>query len=119
MDDRPVLDIPGFRRCSAYLSRPFGETSGRSAARDQAVEGEQYDRPKVATRMDQMFSPVAPAPPKSPTTNPPTMAPAIPMRMVTMKPPGSSPGITSLPKTPAMSPTMIQLMMPISSTLLS
>ena len=40
-------------------------------------------------------------------------APAIPIRMVTMNPPGSSPGRISLPKAPAMSPTMIHEMMPI------
>ena len=110
-----MLDIPGFRRCSAYLSRPFGETSGRSAARDQAVEGEQYDRPQGGHEDGPDVQSRGPCAAEKPTTNPPTMAPAIPMRMVTMKPPGSLPGITSLPKTP----TMIQLMMPISSTLLS
>src|SRR5215203_3576949 len=39
-------------------------------------------------------------------------APTIPMRIVTMMPPGSSPGMISLPNAPAMSPTRIQLMMP-------
>jgi len=68
--------------------------------------------PRVATKMDQMLNPVAPVPPSSPTTNPPMTAPTIPMRIVTMMPPGSSPGMISLPNTPAMSPTRIQLMMP-------
>src|SRR5215207_5941954 len=73
----------------------------------------------VATRMDQMLNPVTPVPPNNPTMRPPTRAPAIPMRMVTMNPPGSSPGRISLPKAPAMSPTMIHEMMPTFSTLLS
>ena len=42
---------------------------------------------------------------------PPTRAPAIPMRIVTRMPPGSLPGMISLPKTPAISPTIIQTMM--------
>ena len=57
--------------------------------------------PRVATKIDQRLNPVAPVPPRMPTTNPPTTAPAIPMESVTMKPPGSSPGMTSLPKAPA------------------
>src|SRR5215211_2117366 len=65
--------------------------------------------------MDQMLNPVTPVPPNNPTRRPPTRAPAIPIRMVTMNPPGSSPGRISLPKAPAMSPTMIQEMMPILS----
>src|SRR2546426_9735047 len=42
---------------------------------------------------------------------PPTMAPAIPSRIVTTKPPGSFPGITSFAIAPTTSPKMIQLMM--------
>ena len=34
-----------------------------------------------------MLNPVTPVPPNSPTTRPPTRAPAIPIRMVTMNPP--------------------------------
>src|SRR5215212_8891500 len=70
--------------------------------------------PRVATRIDQMLNPVTPLPPSNCTTKPPTSAPIIPMTMVSRKPPGSRPGIISLPKTPAISPTTIQLMMPIS-----
>src|SRR5215218_955506 len=69
--------------------------------------------------MDQMLNPVTPVPPNNPTRRPPTRAPAIPIRMVTMNPPGSSPGRISLPKAPAMSPTMIHEMIPTFSTLLS
>src|SRR5215212_4648265 len=71
--------------------------------------------PRVATTIDQMLHPVTPVPPSNCTTKPPTSAPIIPMTMVSRKPPGSLPGMISLPKTPAISPTTIQLMMPISS----
>src|SRR5918998_2787594 len=69
--------------------------------------------PMVATIMDHMLNPVTPAPPKMLTTNPPIKAPTIPRRIVTMIPPGSSPGMMSLPSKPAMRPTTIQVMMPI------
>src|SRR5215204_215275 len=70
--------------------------------------------PRVATRIDQMLNPVTPLPPSNCTTKPPTSAPITPMTMVSRKPPGSLPGMISLPKIPAISPTTIQLMMPIS-----
>src|SRR5918998_2148716 len=41
---------------------------------------------------------------------PPTKAPAIPMRIVTIMPPGSSPGMINFASAPAMSPIMIQAM---------
>jgi len=44
--------------------------------------------------------------------NPPTMAPAIPMRIVTMNPPGSFSGMMLLASTPAINPNTIQDMMP-------
>ena len=69
--------------------------------------------PRVATRIDQMLNPVTPLPPSNCTTKPPTSAPIIPMTIVSRKPPGSLPGMISLPKMPAISPTTIQLMMPI------
>src|SRR5918995_7261909 len=69
--------------------------------------------PIVATTMDHRLNPDTPAPPNRLTTNPPTKAPTMPRRMVTIIPPGSSPGIISLAKAPAMSPTTIQAMMPI------
>src|SRR5829696_2187716 len=68
--------------------------------------------PSVATTIDQMLNPVAPLPPSRPTTSPPTTAPTIPMRVVTIIPPGSSPGIISLARAPAISPTKIQLIIP-------
>ena len=49
--------------------------------------------PKVATKIDQTLNPLTPAPPKRFTTNPPTNAPTMPIMMVTMMPPGSSPGM--------------------------
>src|SRR5215210_5103181 len=69
--------------------------------------------PRVATRIDQRLNPVSPAPPSNCTTKPPTSAPIIPMTIVSRKPPGSLPGMISLPKIPAISPITIQLMMPI------
>src|SRR5215208_1500292 len=54
--------------------------------------------PSVATKIDQRLNPVTPAPPMSCTTNPP----------------GSLPGIISLPRIPAISPTMILDTIPIS-----
>src|SRR5215203_679724 len=69
--------------------------------------------PRVATRIDQMLNPVTPVPPSNCTTKPPSSAPIIPMTIVSRKPPGSLPGMISLPRIPAISPTTIQLMMPI------
>ena len=43
---------------------------------------------------------------------PPTNAPAIPIRIVTIMPPGSSPGIISFASAPAMPPMMIQAIIP-------
>src|SRR5215210_4883364 len=68
--------------------------------------------PTVATRIDHTLNPVAPVPPKIPNTKPPTTAPTIPIRVVTIMPPGSSPGSTSLASAPAINPTTIQLMIP-------
>src|ERR687889_1190391 len=71
--------------------------------------------PTVATTIDHTLNPVAPVPPKIPNTKPPTIAPTIPIMAVTIMPPGSSPGNTSLASAPAINPTTIQLMMPIYS----
>ena len=68
--------------------------------------------PKTATKIDQAFIPVTPVPPKTPTMRPPTKAPSMPIKIVAKKPPGSSPGITSLASTPAMSPIMSQDIIP-------
>src|SRR3712207_942029 len=45
---------------------------------------------------------------------PPSSAPAIPIRIVTMKPPGSRPGINSLAMMPTTSPNRIHDRIPIS-----
>ena len=44
--------------------------------------------------------------------NPPRTAPTIPMMMVTMMPPGSSPGMIALAMAPAIRPRTIQPMIP-------
>src|SRR5918997_3352126 len=75
--------------------------------------------PSVATRTDQTLKPVAPEPPRMPTRRPPTEAPAIPRRTVTIKRPGSGPGTIRLASNPAMAPTNIQLISPTSSLLLA
>src|SRR5215204_5187290 len=62
--------------------------------------------PIVAIMMDQIRPP-PPMPMRLPR-KPPTMAPAIPSRMVIIKPPGSSPGMINLASAPAIPPTMIQ-----------
>jgi hypothetical protein len=63
--------------------------------------------PIVATMMDHIKPPL-PAPKRACIMKPPTKAPAIPIRIVTMMPPGSSPGMISLAKAPAISPITIQ-----------
>src|SRR5215210_1110489 len=68
--------------------------------------------PRVATIIDHMNPPL-PRPSRFCVMKPPTKAPAIPSRIVTIIPPGSSPGMISLPSPPAMSPIIIQAMMPI------
>jgi hypothetical protein len=49
--------------------------------------------------------------------NPPRMAPTIPMMIVTMMPPGSSPGRIALAMAPAIRPRTIQPIMPMPSFL--
>src|SRR4028119_1395490 len=75
--------------------------------------------PSVATRTDQTLKPVVPDPPKTPTTKPPTEAPAMPRRTVTIKRPGSEPGTIRRATIPAMAPTRIQLIRPTPFLLLS
>src|SRR5215203_5864589 len=61
--------------------------------------------------MMENIHPPLPAPPPMPrrlSSHPPSTAPTIPMMMVTIIPPGSSPGSTTLASAPAISPTMIQ-----------
>ncbi len=48
---------------------------------------------------------------------PPTKAPAMPIKTVTMMPPGSGPGMIHFARAPAMSPTTINAKMPIRSHL--
>src|ERR687889_1890989 len=69
--------------------------------------------PRVAMRMDPRLICVIPWPPKRPwTMKPPTNAPAIPIKIVIMIPPGSGPGMTHLASAPAMSPITINATMP-------
>ncbi len=75
--------------------------------------------PSVATSKDQTLKPVTPDPLRMPATRPPTEAPAIPRRIVIIKRPGSGPGTIRLASNPAMAPTTIQLIRPISSLLLA
>src|SRR5215210_6410781 len=64
-------------------------------------------------RIDPRLIRVISGPPKRPwTMKPPTNAPAIPIKIVIMIPPGSGPGITHLASTPATSPTTINATMP-------
>src|SRR5919107_2911181 len=64
-------------------------------------------------RIDPRLIRVISGPPKRLwTTKPPTNAPAMPIKIVIMIPPGSGPGITHLASTPAMSPTTINATMP-------
>src|SRR5215212_3214995 len=64
-------------------------------------------------RMDPRLIRVISGPPKRVwTMKPPTNAPAIPIKIVIMIPPGSGPGMTHLASTPATSPTTINATMP-------
>src|SRR5215218_5515652 len=64
-------------------------------------------------RIDPRLIRVISGPPKRLwTTKPPTNAPAMPIKIVIMIPPGSGPGITHLASTPATSPTTINATMP-------
>src|SRR5918997_434775 len=68
--------------------------------------------PRVAVKMDPRLK--LPAPPEKPrrlSTQPPMRAPTIPIRLVTIMPPGSGPGMTHFARMPAISPTTIQTMM--------
>jgi hypothetical protein len=51
----------------------------------------------------------------TPARNPPRIAPTTPMIVVTMKPPGSSPGRIALAIAPARSPRMMKAMIPMTS----
>src|SRR4028118_129822 len=62
--------------------------------------------------MEVMPTLVSAGPPSDCTMNPPTKAPAMPIRMVTMMPPGSGPGMIHLASTPAIRPTTINAKLP-------
>src|SRR5215217_4726574 len=66
--------------------------------------------PTTPEMIDHIQAPAA-APPPRPIrlrSQPPRTAPTMPMMIVTIMPPGSSPGMINLASAPAMSPTMTQ-----------
>ena len=68
--------------------------------------------PKAAVSMDPRLNlPVLPEKPSKLSTQPPIKAPTIPIKAVTMMPPGSGPGMTHFARMPAISPTTIQTTM--------
>ena len=68
--------------------------------------------PNVAVSMDPTLKPPAlPEKPSKLSTQPPMKAPTIPIKAVTIMPPGSGPGMTHFARMPAISPTTIQTMM--------
>src|SRR5829696_9678982 len=68
--------------------------------------------PSVAVRMvPRPELPVFPAKPSRLSTQPPINAPKIPIRAVTITPPGSGPGMTHFARIPAISPTTTQATM--------
>ena len=64
--------------------------------------------------IDLMSKPVTSPYPSCTLMNPPTRAPTIPIMMVTMKPPGSRPGMMNLAIMPATKPKTIQISQPMS-----
>ncbi len=76
------------------------ESLGRPATRDEPVDGQQYDGPYRGHQDGPDVEPSRPAAARKPYDEPPPNTPAIPMRIVTMMPPGSSPGMMSLPRGP-------------------
>jgi hypothetical protein len=80
----------------------------------QAKRNNRPRAPAVATSTDQRLKPLAPVPPRTPVKKPPKEAPAIPKRIVTIKRPGSGPGTILLVTKPTMTPTAIQLKIPIA-----
>jgi hypothetical protein len=73
--------------------------------------------PRVATKMEPRKLDPAEEPNTYRTMNPPTKAPAMPIRMVRMMPPGSGPGITHFASAPATNPITIQITISICSHL--
>src|ERR671912_338768 len=58
-------------------------------------------------------SSIGSAPKSTPARNPPRIAPTTPIKVVMMRPPGSSPGRSALAIKPASRPRMMKAMMPI------
>ena len=58
-------------------------------------------------------SSIGSAPKSAAARNPPRIAPTMPMMVVTMKPPGSSPGKSAFAIAPPMAPRMMNAMIPI------
>jgi hypothetical protein len=69
--------------------------------------------PKMATKRLPMLNPSTVPNPISDEIQPPTTAPAIPIRMVTKNPPGSLPGCKAFAIAPATNPTIIHVKTPI------
>src|ERR1051325_3683397 len=69
----------------------------------------------IASRMLHREKPFSPVPVMRLPTKPPRNAPTIPMRIVTMIPPGSGPGMSAFAIAPAISPSTIHATIPITS----
>jgi hypothetical protein len=69
--------------------------------------------PKIATKRLPMLNPSTEPNPSMEDIQPPTTAPAIPIKIVTIKPPGSLPGCNALAMAPATNPTIIHVKTPI------
>src|ERR1044072_9299213 len=74
--------------------------------------------PMTANKMLQSEKPLSPEPAIALPRKPPRNAPTIPMRIVTMIPPGSRPGMIALAIAPAISPNTIHARMDICENLL-
>src|SRR6185503_6238945 len=70
--------------------------------------------PAIARTTLQSEKPFSPAPVIMFPRNPPRNAPTIPMRIVTMIPPGSFPGMIALAIAPAIKPRTIHAIIPIT-----
>src|SRR4029079_12004863 len=70
--------------------------------------------PTMASRTLQSEKPFRPLPVRRLPKNPPRNAPTMPMRIVTMIPPGSFPGMIALAIAPAIKPRTIHAIIPIT-----
>src|SRR5215472_2724386 len=95
--------------------RSFSRRGGQAAGKRLPVSARMIHKsttlPMKATRMLQRLIPVAPACPNTLNSQPPMMAPMMPMIKSPNTPPGPWPGTTALARKPAMMPTTIQAMM--------